>query len=762
MALITVQRSSSNSSSILNNSDDRVTGAAASISAKNVTSITESFFVVKGAALILHKNECRVSRYLPETIHDIKQHLHAMFGIIRSQDKLSLAIRVDCSSSFVPSTPCATIMGESSPIAPATSDGRSNENGEKGHVRYVALLSTIDRFDTEEYGLIGVDIVCGTVTVGLVMPIFSDLIMKLDGNGGLKLFSNDLQYTVRPVTVQALWSIFQALNKVSKQSRTFNFYPGGISHTWMEIYRSDSVRSSDVLLNEWKLSDEVIAYRSESPVHSVANSINSFNSSDEIEFLQIIKSKLKDLMTTVDLDEVTSKYLRQQLENDLGQDLSDYGKFIDDTILRVFAHMDRSSSILDDLYLGSEWNASNYDELNDRNIGFILNVSNEIDNFFPADFHYMNVKVDDVDEAQLIREWDKTFRFIATASEHNKSCLVHCKMGISRSAATVIAFLMKKYGWNLNEAYEFVKQRRTCVRPNAGFMEQLRVYEGILKASQVKKKLFQVNTHSDKDLDVLEDSGKSEFAQTDRPLHCVLANGTEYIIKRFLESVQNYWIKRSLNIHPSQTARTLESTDPQIVEHQQNNIAVSARLTKPDQSWIRQNSNRSANSTYVQPSYLNYKDLPSVSKKLCNRSARSLLDLTNRQDPRTEIIEPFGESGVNSHKLNSNCNGTVQRRIMALERQRRIASSPFLSTRNMDHGKSENRQGFLQANRHDENSHFSRIQRLIRLYSLGLDESKLARNMSAALQRRFFDHPAPVRHQRHQIPAQISSSSCSS
>jgi len=31
--------------------------------------------------------------------------------------------------------------------------------------------------------------------------------------------------------------------------------------------------------------------------------------------------------------------------------------------------------------------------------------------------------------------------------------LVHCKMGISRSASTVIAFAMKYYQWNMGEAY---------------------------------------------------------------------------------------------------------------------------------------------------------------------------------------------------------------------------------------------------------------------------------------------------------------------
>lgn len=67
---------------------------------------------------------------------------------------------------------------------------------------------------------------------------------------------------------------------------------------------------------------------------------------------------------------------------------------------------------------------------------------------------------------------------------HSK-CLVHCKMGVSRSASTVIAYAMKEFGWPLEKAYNYVKQKRSITRPNAGFMKQLSEYEGILDARWV-------------------------------------------------------------------------------------------------------------------------------------------------------------------------------------------------------------------------------------------------------------------------------------
>lgn len=60
--------------------------------------------------------------------------------------------------------------------------------------------------------------------------------------------------------------------------------------------------------------------------------------------------------------------------------------------------------------------------------------------------------------------------------------LVHCKMGVSRSAATVLAYAMKQYGWGLEQALTHVQELRPTVRPNPGFLRQLQTYQGILTA----------------------------------------------------------------------------------------------------------------------------------------------------------------------------------------------------------------------------------------------------------------------------------------
>lgn len=55
-------------------------------------------------------------------------------------------------------------------------------------------------------------------------------------------------------------------------------------------------------------------------------------------------------------------------------------------------------------------------------------------------------------------------------------------MGISRSGSTVVAYAMKKQHWSLEVALPYVKDRRSVVNPNNGFVKQLQTYNGILNA----------------------------------------------------------------------------------------------------------------------------------------------------------------------------------------------------------------------------------------------------------------------------------------
>ena len=94
--------------------------------------------------------------------------------------------------------------------------------------------------------------------------------------------------------------------------------------------------------------------------------------------------------------------------------------------------------------------------------------------------------------------FDETYRFIKEAKDQNGIVLVHCKMGMSRSASSVIAYLMKEYEMNNEDALKKVRNDRPIVQPNESFARQLVEYNGILNAKlEYRKSLTAPHPRSD-------------------------------------------------------------------------------------------------------------------------------------------------------------------------------------------------------------------------------------------------------------------------
>lgn len=418
-----------------------------SIQTKTLSRLHGSISLPKIATTTDNNIDRHLARIVAGNAENLREHLQSMYKLLRPDDRLTLMVQL--------------------------------ESGFPNRYRYLVMITCVGKQETEESAILGFDVDTNDITIGMTLPIWADLNISLDGDGGFKVTSFERCHIFKPVSVQALWTAYQSLHKASTQARTYNYIVNnGITHNWIEHYRNPEIRSNQTYVNEWYQMDEILSHRSDSP------HLHQPLSSDEETLRARIHVKLKEIMLRFDLDEVTSKFLREQLENTFEMSLSPYKQYIDDAMLQILAQMDKPTMILPHLYLGSEWNASNFDELKSNNIGYVLNVSREIDNFFPGHFKYLNVRVHDQDDADLLKEWEKTNRFIDEAKANNQCCLVHCKMGISRSASTVLAYLMKAHNHSFADALEHVKKRRSCVNPNGGFRNQLHIYEGILAANK--------------------------------------------------------------------------------------------------------------------------------------------------------------------------------------------------------------------------------------------------------------------------------------
>merc|ERR1719336_2637747 len=126
----------------------------------------------------------------------------------------------------------------------------------------------------------------------------------------------------------------------------------------------------------------------------------------------------------------------------------------------------------DSLWLGNAGCAFNLSWLQDHKITAVLNVSKQ-PSLFPEYFRYKEVPIEDADWEDIDAHFNSCIRFIDDEIKNDGRVLVHCKRGISRSATIVVAFMMFKNGFTLEEAFSFVQLRRSVVDPNEGFVRQL-------------------------------------------------------------------------------------------------------------------------------------------------------------------------------------------------------------------------------------------------------------------------------------------------
>ncbi|KAM6157688.1 protein phosphatase Slingshot homolog 3 isoform 2-T2 [Rhynchocyon petersi] len=375
-----------------------------------------------------------------------RQHLHVMVELLRPQDDIRLAAQLEAAR------------------AP--------------RLRYLLVVSTRGHLNQEETVLLGVDFPDSSslsCTLGLVLPLWSDTQVYLDGDGGFSVTSGGQSRIFKPISIQTMWATLQVLHQACEAAFGSGLVPGGSALTWATHYQ-ERVNSDQNCLNEWMAMTDLESLR--------PPSVEPGRPSEQEQMEQAIREELWKVLETSDLESVTSKEIRQILELNLGRPLQQYRDFIDNQMLLLMAQQDRASRIFHHLYLGSEWNAANLEELQRNRVSHILNMAREIDNFYPERFTYHNVRLWDEESAQLLPHWKETHSFIEDARTQGTRVLVHCKMGVSRSAATVAAYAMKQYGWDLEQALQHVQELRPIARPNPGFLRQLQTYQGILTASR--------------------------------------------------------------------------------------------------------------------------------------------------------------------------------------------------------------------------------------------------------------------------------------
>ncbi|KAI3633868.1 hypothetical protein MIR68_008200 [Amoeboaphelidium protococcarum] len=89
---------------------------------------------------------------------------------------------------------------------------------------------------------------------------------------------------------------------------------------------------------------------------------------------------------------------------------------------------------------------------------------------------YMHLKWTHNQE-DVAQYFQQAFAFIDQSKRDGSSVLIHCKQGLSRSAALMIAYMMHQNKWTFNQAYDHVKRKSPSISPNLNLVYQLHEYE---------------------------------------------------------------------------------------------------------------------------------------------------------------------------------------------------------------------------------------------------------------------------------------------
>ncbi|KAI9485121.1 hypothetical protein BDB00DRAFT_851596 [Zychaea mexicana] len=133
------------------------------------------------------------------------------------------------------------------------------------------------------------------------------------------------------------------------------------------------------------------------------------------------------------------------------------------------------SRILPFLYLGNLNHATNPEMLKALGITHIVSVGEDA-NLDQSQFKLLfldNLYDDGIDSIR--GRLEETMRFVDEAYEQNSYCLIHCRVGVSRSAAITICYVMHHLKHSLVQAYLYVRARRlnVIIQPNLKFMYEM-------------------------------------------------------------------------------------------------------------------------------------------------------------------------------------------------------------------------------------------------------------------------------------------------
>ena len=134
--------------------------------------------------------------------------------------------------------------------------------------------------------------------------------------------------------------------------------------------------------------------------------------------------------------------------------------------------------ITDKIYLGEKAAFKDLEYFSKEKITHVLSLI-DFDFSLPEGSNLVHklISIEDDQKSNLFKIIKECIEFI----EKSEKIFIHCMYGVSRSPSIVIAYLMWKTHCSYYDTYFFVKNRRRFIDPNDGFVEQLKLFEKLIK-----------------------------------------------------------------------------------------------------------------------------------------------------------------------------------------------------------------------------------------------------------------------------------------
>lgn len=141
------------------------------------------------------------------------------------------------------------------------------------------------------------------------------------------------------------------------------------------------------------------------------------------------------------------------------------------------------SQITDALYLGARPGPEHVQALKDAGVTHVVSSLSEGERakmaFLSRDFQTLFLPAQDSIHQDLAAHFPTLWDFASSAqrAQPDAKLLVHCQVGVSRSATLVIALLMQRHHTRFFETFCDVRAKRVHILPNVGFAAQLQRLE---------------------------------------------------------------------------------------------------------------------------------------------------------------------------------------------------------------------------------------------------------------------------------------------